>query len=68
MVYGHADHNLCISLIYDMLEMAESGESNDFNIIVLADFHQSDNKPCAGIENFDYYIPDDGLYLEFLKS
>lgn len=41
MVYGHADHNLSQSLIYDMREMEQVGSSAGFNIVVQADFDAS---------------------------
>ena len=39
LIYGHGDHNLSLALINDMLEMEKAGSSENFNIVVQADFN-----------------------------
>ncbi len=52
LVYGHADHNLSISLVYDMLEMEQLGSREGFNIVLQADFNAGDRKFAADAERF----------------
>jgi hypothetical protein len=43
LIYGHGDHNLAPSLLGDMTEMEAVGSSQNFNIVVEADYDANPN-------------------------
>ena len=57
LIYGHGDHNLSLALINDMIEMEKAGSSENFNIVVQADFNSKQWNRGA-LRAFHNDIPD----------
>ena len=57
LIYGHGDHNLSLALIRDMMEMEKAGSSENFNIVVQADFNPKQWNRGA-LREFHNDIPD----------
>ena len=57
LIYGHGDHNLSLALINDMIEMEKAGSSENFNIVVQADFNSKQWNRGA-LREFHNDIPD----------
>ena len=70
-IYGHADHNLSASLVNDMAEMSKARLSDNFQLVVMADWDSSqmsaegDNYP-SGTEW--YRVAGNGKPPELLES